>query len=459
MTISFEKYIKSFDERANKYIPPKKEWTPSDYATYGVKDLYKISVKEANKLKLDSIKFLFNRHYKSNRFYNGFCKDKKVKPDDIKTMKDLEKIPLIPGDFYKNYPSGRDFALWLANLFTGDIPQIKIKGKEPTYDDVINAFNSSGLAITYSSGTSGKHTFIPRDLRTFNIAEYLLAKVAATMIYPLWNPKMKGYLLMPNPYKTNVMAGRAAEIYYDIVDDVRAAIDREINTEIIRKSMISATEKGVKSSIVSYARKRMYKKMVNDIISWLERNEKQKNSIALVGAPFILFLVMNKLKENGQTFDFSGKGGIITGGGWKVQEDKRMPVVEFRETVQEVLGIKPEHCLDGYGMVEGNGWMIHCPEGHYFHIPHSYYHAMVLDEELEPVGYDEYGRFAFLDGSTISYPGFIITGDRVKMHERCPVCDRPGPVLEPEVTRVVGKEMRGCAEEVRKMMSVDMGSD
>ena len=45
------------------------------------------------------------------------------------------------------------------------------------------------------------------------------------------------------------------------------------------------------------------------------------------------------------------------------------------------------------------------------------------------------------------------------MLERCPVCDRPGPVLEPEVTRVIGKEMRGCAEEVRKMMSVDLGSD
>ena len=71
------------------------------------------------------------------------------------------------------------------------------------------------------------------------------------------------------------------------------------------------------------------------------------------------------------------------------------------------------------------------------------------------VDYGEYGRFAFLDATAYSYPGFIITGDRVRMLEHCPVCDRPGPVLEPEVKRVKGEEVRGCAEEVRRMLSID----
>jgi len=101
--------------------------------------------------------------------------------------------------------------------------------------------------------------------------------------------------------------------------------------------------------------------------------------------------------------------------------------------------------------------MVHCPEGHYLHIPTTYYHPLVLDDEFKPVGYNEYGRFAFLDGAAYSYPGFIISGDRVRMLEHCPVCDRPGPVLEPEVTRVSGKEMRGCAEELRRMISADIG--
>jgi hypothetical protein len=44
------------------------------------------------------------------------------------------------------------------------------------------------------------------------------------------------------------------------------------------------------------------------------------------------------------------------------------------------------------------------------------------------------------------------------MLEHCPICDRPGPVLEPEVKRATGEEIRGCAEELRKMLSSDLGT-
>jgi hypothetical protein len=83
---------------------------------------------------------------------------------------------------------------------------------------------------------------------------------------------------------------------------------------------------------------------------------------------------------------------------------------------------------------------------------------MVLDKEFKPMGFGQWGRFAFLDAAATSYPGFMVTGDLVKMLERCPVCDRIGPVLEPEVRRAVGEEMRGCGEEVRNLVSSDMGS-
>ena len=35
------------------------------------------------------------------------------------------------------------------------------------------------------------------------------------------------------------------------------------------------------------------------------------------------------------------------------------------------------------------------------------------------------------------------------------VCDRPGPVLEPEVRRISSVEMRGCAEELRRVLAQD----
>ncbi len=453
--ISFDEYLKKFDTYVHDYIPPKDEWTPADKAVFSPKDYFKTPKKEADKLRFNAINYQFKNHYENNKFYHEFCKEKKVKPEDIKNLEDLEKIPLIPGEFYKDYPSGKDFAHWLANIFTKKIPKIKIPEKNPTFDDVINAFNKSGLAVSYSSGTSGRHTFIPRDIHTFNSAEYAAGKAAISMLYPIWNYDMNGYLLMPNPFKTNVFAGKVCSVFFKAISDVTPAIDKEINTELIKLSMGQVS--GLKAKIAKKVIKRQYKKIVKNIISWLEKHDKKNSTIAFVGAPFILYAVTNKLKEKGQSFDFSDRGAIITGGGWKVHESKRMPVKEFREQMKEVLGIRKRHCLDLYAMVEGNGFMLHCPEGHYLHVPHTYYHPLVLDDEYKPVGYNKWGQFAFLDGAASSYPGFIISGDKVRMLEHCPVCDRPGPVLEPEVTRITGKEMRGCAEEIRRMISIDVG--
>jgi hypothetical protein len=453
----FHDYIQRFNEYLQKYIPSKDVWTPADDALYTPDDLFRIPLKEAAGMQLKSIKYAFKNQYENNKVYQNFCKDRNVSPEHIKTHDDLDKIPLIPDTFFKDYPSGKDFAVWLGNIFTGSLPRIVIPQTHPTYDEVINAFNAAGMAVAYSSGTSGRHTFIPRDQRTFYTSEYAAAKSVINMIYPLWDHHMHGYLLMPNPQKTNVYAGKVCTIYFDVIQDVRVAIDRDITTELIQMTMTG--QKGLKSKIVKYFVKRQSDKMISEIIRWLEYHEKTNEKIALVGAPFILSFVMKKLQKEGRGFDFSERGGVATGGGWKAYEGVRVPVSDFRKEVEKVLGIPEKYCVDIYGMVEGNGWMVHCPEGHYLHSPYSYYKPLVLDKEYKPLGYGEWGRFAFLDAAAFSYPGFIMSGDKVRMLEHCPVCDRPGPVLEPEIKRAAGEEIRGCAEEVRRMLSADLSKE
>jgi long-chain-fatty-acid---luciferin-component ligase len=216
-------------------------------------------------------------------------------------------------------------------------------------------------------------------------------------------------------------------------------------------------ERSLRSAIIRFIYKATSIRMVDKIIKWMDFHAQADNRIALVGAPFIISAVMNKLREQGRSFDFSKRGGIITGGGWKAFENQRIGVAEFRRQVKEILGIEGNFCLDVYGMVEGNGWMVHCPEGHYLHAPYSYYEPMVLDQDNKPLGYGQWGRYAFLDAAAMSYPGFVITGDVVRLLEHCPVCDRPGPVLEPEIRRATGEDIRGCAEEVRQVISADLG--
>ncbi|MEM0466073.1 MAG: hypothetical protein QXL17_06555 [Candidatus Thermoplasmatota archaeon] len=449
----FSTYMNRFNQQLQKYFPRSHEWTPVDDALFKPLDLFRIPIKEAHELQLAALKYTFYHHYTNNPMYQKFCKEHTIAPSDIKTSDDLVKIPLIPDKFFKDYPSGRDFATWLGNIYTGDLPKIRITQQEPTFDEVINAFNAAGMAVAYSSGTSGRHTFIPRDQRTFNLSEYAIAKSIITMVYPLWDPSMSGYVLMPNPLKTNVYAGKVCSVYFDAIKEVRVAIDREITTELIQMTMTG--KKGLKAAVVARMVRRATKKMIAEIIAWLEHHAQTREKIALVGAPFILSQVMEKLETEGKRFEFGERAGVGTGGGWKLYEDRRIPVVEFRQQVEKILGIPDHLCLDVYGMVEGNGWMVHCPEGHYLHAPYSYYKPMVVDEENKPVGFGEWGRFAFLDAAALSYPGFIVTGDKVRLLEHCPVCDRPGPVLDPEIKRIRGEEIRGCAEEVRRMLAPD----
>jgi phenylacetate-coenzyme A ligase PaaK-like adenylate-forming protein len=453
--MGYAEYIAGFDSLVAKYIPDRSAWTPSDKALYGNLDPYRVPLKEADGIRLEAIRYQFKRHYELNRTYHHFCKDAGVTPGDIKSTEDLKRIPLVPSEFFKDSPEGRDFAIWLANVYTGDVPSVRISGKDPTRDAVVKAFNDAGMAVCYSSGTGGRHTFTPRDQAAFNANEYAMAKGVVAMMYPYWNSKLRSYLLLPNPFKTSLFAGKLATIFYDITEDVTCAIDREINTELIRLTMTD--DKSIKGRVVRGIASRGERKAVEDIIAFIDKVDKKKEQIGFVGSPYLLHCVIKKLKEDGRGFDFHERGAVLTGGGWKVHENERIPEAQFRKDLEDVLGITPERVIDLYGMVEGNVWLTQCPEGHHLHIPYCYAYPMVLGEDFEPLGYGEIGRFAFLDGTMGAYPGFIITGDKVRMHERCPVCGRPGPVLEPGVTRAVGQGSRGCGEEVRKVISADLG--
>ena len=291
--IDFNTYIDTLDTQIQKYLPQQN--TPLYDALVKPKDLFRIPLPEAEQLQFSCIKQAFIHHYNNNRFYHKFCKEKAITPEDIKTNQDLIKIPLIPDKFFKDYPPGKDFALWLANIYTGELPNITVRQKKPTYDDVIKAFYDAGIIVSYSSGTGGRYTFIPRNKQTFLNAEYALAKTVITMAYPLWKYDSYGYLLMPNPKKNFIFAGKALEVYYDAVKNVNSAIDREVTTELVQMTM--GNRKGLKSSIVRYFSYRQPKKMVNNIISWLEKRDQAKDTITLLGAPYILYAVMEKLKQ------------------------------------------------------------------------------------------------------------------------------------------------------------------
>lgn len=59
---------------------------------------------------------------------------------------------------------------------------------------------------------------------------------------------------------------------------------------------------------------------------------------------------------------------VMTGGGWKAAEDKKVTREEFRDRVVKALGIPHFRVRDGYGMAEHCAPYMECSE-HRFHIP------------------------------------------------------------------------------------------
>ena len=453
--LSYAHYIAKFDRLAAGYFPPPGTWTPVDEALYGPPDPFRVPYALALEMQFRALRFSLERHYRLNKFYHKFCHERGFAPEQAGTVADLERIPLLPDTFFKEYPAGREFALWLGNIVSGELPRVVIGRDDPDCDDVVRAFNAAGMAVTFSSGTSGRHTFIPRDSRTFLAAEYIMAKSVVAMTYPLWERNWHEYLLMPDPRRTSLFAGRACAIFFDVIGDVRVAIDREVTTRLIRLAM--AGQGGLRGRIVKHVARRRWERMIADIIQWLEHHERDGGKVMFFGAPFILLQVLERLEGAGRRFAFGERGWVGTAGGWKAFAGSRIPLADFRARVEQVLGIPQKHCLDMYAMVESNACLLHCPEGHYLHVPHQFFRPMVLGPNDRPLPYGKWGRFAFLDAAALSYPGFIKTGDRVRLLAHCPVCDRPGPVLDPEVDRFSDAGVRGCAEELRHLAAADLG--
>lgn len=446
--ISYSQYLHLFDKQVNQYLPQEKVLSTVDRIIYQSENIFRPDRPDYELGRFQAIKETFTLHYTKNRPYRELCELNKINPDLINEPDDLYRIPLIPHSFFKLFPPGADCAVWIGNIFTGPMSEVFVS-KNDDIDNVIKSFEKAGVKISCSSGTSGKITMVPRDITSFRRNEYILAKSLVSMSYPFWSPEIKGLLLMPDPESTCLNIGRVCEIFRYAVSEVKYAVDRSITVSDIVKS--GADKNLLKQAVYSSLLNRYLSKVIQYTIRWLKTQDSLTEKIVLIGPPFLYSLLFKKLKQDGLKFDFSGRSGVITGGGWKNEVQHEISGALFREEVRSTLGC--DLVLDVYGMAEGNIWGIHCPEGHYFHLTSGFALPVVLNEDGKVLPYGKEGRFAYLDASVTSYPAFILTDDRVTMYEHCPVCRRPGPVLDPVITRFSHREHDNCISVMQKELT------
>lgn len=439
------------NKRLEKFIPLKDKWTPIEKALFTPKEYFK-DYKKSAELTFDAIKYSFKNHFENNELYKRLCEIDNFTPDKIKSAKDYNKIPLLPDSFFKDYPEGKGFLNWLDYLYTGTTPMPQFRTDTPDHDYVIDEFNKKGVSIMFTSGTSGRFSFIPRDSGSWNRLKYnAMRSVVELMDY---DPNDEVILLIPDPRKTNLTIASLFGIAFDLYnpDNIHIALeDTKITTSFLRmqRNQAIGLKEKIKAKAISKLSPMVQKKSDAKIISLLENLEKEGKRANIAGPPFWLNRIMERMIAEGRKVKLP-TSQVLTGGGWKAEEDKRAPEELFRGKVKDVLGIPQDRYHDVYAMSECSSVFLSC-EGHYKHIPPTII-PIVLNEELKPIGYNKVGRFAFIDPIPQSYPGFIITGDKVKLIEKCPVCNREGPVLDIEVTRMPGVEGRGCAAVMADLM-------
>ena len=442
--------LEEFNKRLEKFITPKESWNPVEKALFTPKNFFS-EYKQTQEVLFPAIKFSFKHHFDNNVLYHRLCELNNVNPDTIKTKEDVNKIPLVPDTFFKDYPEGKGFINWLDNVYTGLTPMPEFK-TDPSHDDVIEQLNKKGVSIMFTSGTSGRFSFIPRNTVSWSRLRYNAMKSVVELMD--YDPNDTVALLIPDPRQTNLTIAALFGIAFDLYnsDNIHIALENmKITTQFLRmqRAEVIGIREKIKAKAMAKISPLVQKKSDQRMIALFEQTEREGKRINIAGPPFWLDRILERMKKDGRSVTLP-TSQVLTGGGWKAEEDKRTPEENFREKVEKYLGIPQKRFHDVYAMSECSSIFLSC-EGHYKHVPPTVI-PLVLDEELHSIGYNQFGRFAFIDPIPESYPGFIITGDRVKLLEKCPVCSREGPVLDVEVSRLPGVEGRGCAAVMAELM-------
>jgi len=360
---------------------------------------------------------------------------------------------MLPDTFFKEYPAEnpKEIFEWLTKVSTVELGNYDYNGKDLMGFLRWAEGRLEGL-VNHSSGTTGHYSFMFRDKITFYRFYYALVNAIAELCPPRGDP----HFVFPGSPNTFLTIGRwIGEVSRVWSEPKRHFLtEREISMSIARL-MSTGQAKSLKEKLILRALKKAMIKGEEKMLALLENLDKTGEQLYIVSPPFQLYSIMLKMKERGIKLNLGESDSfLLTGGGWKIFENRKISEQEFALMVEDTLGISPERYTDLYGMSEMNGGAVSC-EGRYKHIL-PWIHPMVLDDNQGHLGYDEWGRFAFLDPIANSYPGYIITGDRVKLLERCPICDKPGPVLESDITRMAGAEAKGCANLMRGLMAEEL---
>lgn len=427
-------------------VPPEANWNAIEAALYAPQ-LFVSDATEGTTLCFNAIRTSFAYQVQHNAFYRRYCEEAGVFPEDLRRPEDIYKIPLVPEHLFKGCSGPEQFIPWLASISSDEIPWPAPEALSGSYDEQIEVLRRRyGIQVRSTSGSSGIPSFLPRDAVTRRrSAHWKIITFFATYPAVLDLPDLLSVTLWPLDFS-----------WADLIvprERVHALLDKKLGLETVIRAMTTPEPQGIIDRLLGRRDTGRGVALLEGLIAGLQKVSGSGAPGVLWTPPFLLYSLARFLSERGLTLELGDRWQIECGGGWKLLHERPLSEPELQALVSQVFGVPRDQIHDIYGSTECLGLIGLSCEGGYKHIPYTVLYPLVLNERMEPVGEGEWGRFAFLNPLIQAYPGFVVTGDYVRLISRCPACDRTGPVLAPEISRMVGAEDRGCSNIVRQIIT------
>ncbi len=430
---------------------------------------------QAQELRQGAIALNHAHYLKSIPIYQKIAREEKVgESADIETIK--TKLMFSDGIFKsynREWLDSCDFSKmnqWLSGIYHKPVT-LDSQGIV-SIDGWLERLETAGINVAYSSGTSGKFSFIPRGRDEWTLAKTANICCLAPLLTHLnvaaspgrFSLKQAIKLLPPEVFAQAV--GKTGLPGYDafflgfrrgrmgnqtLMQELAPVFRRHFFLYDIDLS--AAALHCLRHGARSREEQQLAEQLQNQVVGQRDRNylnilERIRDSttegqkVFIFGAPYQFKELCEVVSGQKQGIALNSGSLVLFGGGWKSFTGELLSREDLVKKIADCFDLTVQSILEGYSMTEISLLTMRCEYGR-FHIP-PLIEPVVLDEELNPLaGQDLSGTFGFLDPLAVSHPGFIISGDHVRLVDGECRCGLVGPAVT-EIGRAKSREIKGC---------------
>ncbi|NYB74020.1 acyl-protein synthetase [Sedimentibacter hydroxybenzoicus DSM 7310] len=320
--------------------------------------------------------------------------------EDLKSIEDIYKIPVIPTLFLKNH-----------TLYSSKSKHLMFKST--------------------TSGTSGKVSEMALDLTS---SWRGLGMILGTFFtHRLLSVRPTNYVVLGyQPAKRNKMG--AVKTAYAITYTA-PAVHKEYALKDTGTEYVLNME-GIKNALIKY--------------------EKRGLPVRFMGFPAYFMFLLKELNESGIKLKLHPKSLILLAGGWKNFFTEQVDKPTLYDMSEKTLGLGGDRIREFFGAVEHPISYFDCPN-HHFHVP-IYSRVIIRDLNMKPVDYGVPGMLNLITPMMTSMPfTSVMTDDLAIMHpgEECG-CGNSSPYFE-ILGRVGLADIKTCAANASELLDIKKG--